>query len=111
MMPFWIFTLGRYIFAQGQLAVPYGQIGTFVIGLVIPLAIGFIIQSKLPRVSKILVRIMKPFSVILIIFIIVFAIVTNLYLFKLFSLEVSPYFSNKCAGTDNKVQSTFSSVF
>lgn len=88
MMPFWIFTLGRYIFAQGQLAVPYGQIGTFVIGLVIPLAIGFIIQSKLPRVSKILVRIMKPFSVILIIFIIVFAIVTNLYLFKLFSLEI-----------------------
>ncbi|XP_014482406.1 PREDICTED: ileal sodium/bile acid cotransporter-like isoform X2 [Dinoponera quadriceps] len=88
MMPLWIFTLGRYIFERGNLTVPYHQIGTFVVGLVIPLAIGFLIQKKLPRVSKILIRIMKPFSVILILFIIVFAIVTNLYLFKLFSLEI-----------------------
>lgn len=88
-MPFWIFTLGRYIFAQGNLTVPYRQISTFVIGLVIPLTIGFFIQKKLPRVSKILIRIMKPFSVILILFIIIFAIVTNLYLFKLFSLKVT----------------------
>ncbi|XP_070154631.1 ileal sodium/bile acid cotransporter-like [Polyergus mexicanus] len=88
MMPFWIFTLGRHIFAQGQLAVPYRQIGTFVIGLVIPLLIGFVIQRKFPRVSKILVRIMKPFSIVLIIFIVIFAITTNLYLFKLFSWEI-----------------------
>jgi sodium/bile acid cotransporter 3/5 len=88
MMPFWIFTLGRYIFEQGDLQVPYRQIGTFVVGLVIPLAIGFFIQKYLPRVSKILVRIMKPFSVILILFIIIFAIVTNLYLFQLFSLKI-----------------------
>ncbi|XP_029675974.1 ileal sodium/bile acid cotransporter-like isoform X2 [Formica exsecta] len=88
MMPFWIFTLGRHIFAQGQLAVPYSQIGTFVIGLVIPLLIGFVIQRKLPRVSKMLVRIMKPFSIVLIIFIVIFAITTNLYLFKLFSWEI-----------------------
>ncbi|XP_018058610.1 PREDICTED: ileal sodium/bile acid cotransporter-like isoform X2 [Atta colombica] len=88
MMPFWVFTLGRYIFAQGKIAVPYQHIGTFVIGLIIPLAIGFIIQKKFPRVSKILVRIMKPFSVILIIFIIIFAIMTNLYIFKLFTWKI-----------------------
>ncbi|EFN78725.1 ileal sodium/bile acid cotransporter isoform X2 [Harpegnathos saltator] len=88
MMPFWIFTLGRYIFAQGNLTVPYRQIGTFVIGLVIPLAVGFFIQKKLPRISKILIRIMKPFSVVLILFIIIFAILTNLYLFQLFSLRI-----------------------
>ncbi|XP_018341225.1 PREDICTED: ileal sodium/bile acid cotransporter-like isoform X3 [Trachymyrmex septentrionalis] len=88
MMPFWVFTLGRYIFAQGKIAVPYQHIGTFVIGLIIPLAIGFIIQKKFPRISKILVRIMKPFSVILIIFVIIFAIMTNLYIFKLFTWEI-----------------------
>lgn len=90
-MPFWIFTLGRYIFAQGNLQVPYSQIGTFVVGLVIPLAIGFFTQKKLPKVSRILIRIMKPFSVILIVFIIIFAIVTNMYLFKLFSWKVTQY--------------------
>ncbi|XP_039302088.1 ileal sodium/bile acid cotransporter isoform X2 [Solenopsis invicta] len=88
MMPFWVFTLGRYIFAQGKIAVPYRHIGTFVVGLIIPLAIGFLIKKKLPRVSKILVRIMKPCSVVLILFIIIFAITTNLYLFKLFSWEI-----------------------
>ncbi|XP_012536492.1 ileal sodium/bile acid cotransporter isoform X2 [Monomorium pharaonis] len=88
MMPFWIFTLGRYIFAQGEIVVPYRHIGTFVVGLIIPLAIGFFIQRKLPRVSRILVRIMKPCSVILIVFIIIFAITTNLYMFKLFSWEI-----------------------
>ncbi|GAB1869336.1 Ileal sodium/bile acid cotransporter [Camponotus japonicus] len=88
MMPFWIFTLGKRIFAQGNLTVPYRQIGTFVIGLIIPLIIGFVIQRKLPKVSKMLVRIMKPFSIILIIFIAIFAILTNLYLFKLFSWKI-----------------------
>lgn len=90
MMPFWIFTLGSYIFAQGKIAVPYRHIGTFMIGLIIPLAIGFFIQKRFPRISKMLVRIMKPFSVILILFIVAFAITTNLYMFKLFSWEVSP---------------------
>ncbi|EZA54356.1 hypothetical protein DMN91_001640 [Ooceraea biroi] len=88
MMPLWIFTLGRHIFAQGKLTVPYRQIGTFVIGLIIPLVIGFFVQKKLPKVSRIMVRIMKPFSIILIAFIVVFAIVTNLYLFKLFSWKI-----------------------
>jgi len=93
MMPLWIFTLGRHIFAQGELVVPYRQIGTFVIGLIIPLVIGFFIQKKLPKVSKILVRIMKPFSIILLVFIVIFAIVTNLYLFKLFSWKVNGIYS------------------
>lgn len=89
MMPFWIFTLGRYIFEQAQVIVPYRQIGTFVIGPVIPLVIGFIIQKRLPKVSKTLIRIMKPISIILILFIVIFAVTTNLYLFKLFSWKVS----------------------
>lgn len=88
MMPFWVFALGRYIFAEAEIAVPYRHIGTLMAGLMIPLAIGFFIQKKFPRVSKILVRIMKPFSVILILFIIIFAITTNLYLFQLFSWEI-----------------------
>jgi sodium/bile acid cotransporter 3/5 len=84
----WIFTLGKHIFDRGNLAMPYSKVAVFAIGLVIPLALGYIIQKKLPRLSRILVRMMKPFSIILIVFIIIFAIVTNLYLFKLFSWKV-----------------------
>ena len=87
-IPIWLFTLGKHIFDRGNLQVPYSKIATYAIGLLIPLAIGFFIQKKMPRFCKIMVRIMKPFSVILIIFIIIFAVVTNLYLFKLFSWKV-----------------------
>lgn len=88
MMPFWVFTLGKYIFEKGKITIPYRHIATFVISLVIPLAIGFFIQRKFPRIAKMLIRIMKPFSVILILFIIIFAITTNLYMFKLFSWKI-----------------------
>lgn len=88
MMPLWIFTLGRVIFDSGNLDVPYTQITTFVVALVIPLGIGFLIQRYLPRFANFMKRILKGFSTLLILFIIVFAIVTNLYLFQLFSWRI-----------------------
>ncbi|XP_063975461.1 P3 protein isoform X2 [Diachasmimorpha longicaudata] len=87
-IPFWIFTLGKHIFDSGNLIVPYKRIAYIAVGLVLPLAIGYFIQKKFPRLSRIMVRIMKPFSVILILFIVVFAIFTNLYLFELFSWQI-----------------------
>lgn len=89
MMPLWIFTLGRTIFNRDALPVPYQRIASFAIGLIVPLFIGILIQRYLPRVAKLLVRILKTCSSLLIIFIIVFAIVTNLYLFQLFTWQVS----------------------
>lgn len=72
-----------------EMPVPYSRIGFSIIALIIPLCIGYCIQHFFPRVSKILVRLLKPLSSCLIIFIIVFATVTNLYLFKIFSWKVS----------------------
>ncbi|PNF19627.1 hypothetical protein B7P43_G01084 [Cryptotermes secundus] len=88
MMPLWIFSLGQVIFQQDRLGVPYSRIAMFAFGLVIPLALGFFIQKYLPRMTKIMVRILKPFSALLILFIIIFAIVTNLYLFELFTWKI-----------------------
>lgn len=87
-MPFWLFTLGRVIFDKGDIPVPYQSISTYVIALIIPLAIGLLIQRFLPRVSNILVKILKPCSTLLILFIVIFAVVTNLYLFELFSWQI-----------------------
>lgn len=88
-MPLWIFSLGAQIFDRGQLSVPYKRIGVVAIGLIVPLIIGLLIQRYLPRLAKLLVRILKTCSSLLIIFIIVFAIATNLYLFELFTWQVS----------------------
>lgn len=89
MMPLWIFTLGKTIFDRGNLTVPYRQISTYAIALVVPLGIGLLIQRYCPRLARLLVRILKSFSSLLILFIVIFAILTNLYLFKLFTWEVS----------------------
>lgn len=89
MMPLWIFTLGTTIFDRGHLTVPYLRIAYMAVGLILPLTIGLLIQRYLPRLAKLLVRILKTFSSLLIIFIIIFAIVTNLYLFELFTWQVS----------------------
>ncbi|XP_043267401.1 ileal sodium/bile acid cotransporter [Venturia canescens] len=87
-MPIWIFSLGKQIFDKGNLVVPYSRIAFLAVGLIIPLSLGYIIQKKMPKLCRVLVRIMKPFSGILILFIVIFAIVTNLYLFKLFSWKI-----------------------
>lgn len=88
MMPLWIFTLGRTIFDREGLAVPYGQISTYAVCLVIPLGIGLLIQRFMPRTRAVLVRILKPLSTLLILFIVIFAIVANLYIFELFSWQI-----------------------
>lgn len=89
MMPFWIFTLGRTIFDRANLGVPYTRITSMAMGLLIPLGIGLLIQRFMPRTAKVLVRILKPVSLVLILFIVIFAIVTNLYIFQLFSWQVT----------------------
>ncbi|XP_044271508.1 ileal sodium/bile acid cotransporter-like isoform X2 [Tribolium madens] len=88
MMPLWLFTLGKVIFDQGDITVPYSQISTYAIALVIPLGIGFLLSRYCKKVATFLVRILKGFSAVLLLFIIVFAIVTNLYLFELFSWQI-----------------------
>lgn len=69
--------------------VPYQHISTYVVALIIPLGIGYLIQRYFKKLGLFLKRILKGFSSLLILFIIIFAIVTNLYLFELFSWRVS----------------------
>jgi len=88
MMPLWILTLGATILREAELGIPYRNIATFAVALIVPLTIGIIIQRTLPKTAKFLVRILKPFAVFLIIYIIIFAVYTNLFLFSIFSWQV-----------------------
>ncbi|XP_062138118.1 ileal sodium/bile acid cotransporter [Drosophila sulfurigaster albostrigata] len=88
-MPFWTFTLGALIFDRAGIKVPYDKIAGYCAGLIIPLFIGLAIQRWWPRLAQILVRLLKPISGGLIIFIVVFAIITNFYIFELFSWQIA----------------------
>lgn len=89
MMPFWIFTLGAVIFDDFNFDVPYATIALFCCSMVVPLCIGMAIQKFLPAVAKVLVRILKPVSIILMLSMITFAIWLDFYIFQLFTWEVS----------------------
>lgn len=96
MIPFWVIFLGKRIFSVGEMPVPYSRIGFSIVALIIPLCIGYCIQRFMPSVSRVMTRILKPLSSCLIIFIIIFATVTNLYLFKIFSWKVSFFYFVCC---------------
>ncbi|XP_072934755.1 ileal sodium/bile acid cotransporter-like isoform X2 [Epargyreus clarus] len=87
-IPLWLFSLGQVVFRNANIVVPYKNISFFVVGLIVPLGIGLAMQRYTPRVSAFMVRILKGFSTTLLIFIIVFAIVTNLYIFQLFTWQI-----------------------
>ncbi|XP_017050804.1 P3 protein [Drosophila ficusphila] len=88
-MPLWVFTLGQLIFERAGIQVPYEKIATYCGCLIVPLLVGLLIQKRLPRLTRILVRLLKPISGCLILFIVVFAIITNYYLFYLFSWQIA----------------------
>ncbi|KAK9876959.1 hypothetical protein WA026_015992 [Henosepilachna vigintioctopunctata] len=88
MMPFWIFTLGKLIFDEAKLNVPYDHIAYSAISLFIPLTIGYLLTRYYKKLAAFLSRILKGLSSLLILFIVIFATVTNLYLFKLFSWQI-----------------------
>ncbi|KAF9418051.1 hypothetical protein HW555_005035 [Spodoptera exigua] len=87
-MPMWLFSLGQVVFRNAQIVVPYTRIATFVIGLLVPLGIGLGMQRWTPKIAAFMVRILKGFSTTLLLFIIIFAIVTNLYIFELFTWQI-----------------------
>ena len=91
MMPAWIFSLGQHLILdddETQIVIPYYKIVIYAFFLVVPLGIGLLTARYLPRVSAFLVRILKPISLFLILFILIFGIWANLYIFRLMNWQV-----------------------
>merc|ERR1719225_1755703 len=91
MMPAWIFSLGQVIFKSDEdrpIIIPYYKICIYAFFLVIPLSIGLLIARYAPRLSKFLVRILKPMALFLILFILIFGVWANLYIFRLMTWPV-----------------------
>jgi len=91
MMPAWIFSLGQVIFHSDEdraIIIPYYKICIYAFCLVIPLSIGLLIARFAPRLSKFLVRILKPLALFLIMFILIFGVWANLYIFRLMTWPV-----------------------
>lgn len=90
MMPAGIFSLGQVVFSTEEvdIVIPYYKICIYAFCLVIPLSIGLLIARFAPRLSAFLVRILKPMSLFLILFILIFGVWANLYIFRLMTWPV-----------------------
>lgn len=81
MMPFWLFTLGRSLFGPLRIRIPFVNILTSLISLIGPLAIGVLIRRYRPNWANFAVRLIRPFTVLMMLFIFTFGIYTNMYMF------------------------------
>ena len=85
MIPFWLFTLGQVFLEGTDIQIPFTNIIISLISILVPVAIGILIQKKRPRVAKIILKLLAPVFVVLILFFFTVGIYANLYMFKLFT--------------------------
>lgn len=88
MMPFWLFTLGSSLFKGPLSKLPFGNIVGSLVSMVVPLGVGLLIQRYLPKTAKFCRKIIAPASIVMILYIVVFATVTNLYMFKILNWRI-----------------------
>ncbi|KAH3778892.1 ileal sodium/bile acid cotransporter-like [Dreissena polymorpha] len=83
MIPLWLFTVGSKMLYHTTLEIPYMSICTSLIGLLIPVAIGMLLQWRKPNWAKYVVKAIRPFMIIFFIFIFTVGVYANLYIFTL----------------------------
>ncbi|OWF37931.1 ileal sodium/bile acid cotransporter-like [Mizuhopecten yessoensis] len=83
-IPLWLFTLGIHVIYRTEtVTIPFVNIFVSLVGLIIPVGIGIIIQKKLPKVAKLLLRLLRGVIVIFFILVFTIGIYANLYIFRL----------------------------
>jgi sodium/bile acid cotransporter 3/5 len=90
MMPFWIFILGKEIITinNAKVNIPYANLAFSLIGMTIPLAIGILIQKRKPNWAEKSKKIIRPFTIILLIIAIGGGLYVNYHLLKLFTWSI-----------------------
>ena len=87
MIPLWLFTVGQLILDEqaSGIRIPFSNIGYTLLGILIPVFIGVLIQRYRPVWSKKIRATLRPVFIFFLIFIFTFGVYTNLYVFQLFS--------------------------
>ncbi|GMT31459.1 hypothetical protein PFISCL1PPCAC_22756 [Pristionchus fissidentatus] len=86
-MPLWLTLLGEEFlvgFSSGStIKVPYAKIGSSLASLVGPLLIGVLIARCKPALAAKARKIMRPFIIFVLVFVVGFGAVSNLYMFRM----------------------------
>lgn len=82
MMPLWIFIMGPYL-TDGDLVIPFGQLIMSLVGLILPIALGMWIRWKWEKAGKLMEKVIVPFTMLTVIFILTAGVYINLFIFQL----------------------------
>lgn len=87
MMPLWLFTLGKTL-VKDTIKIPYTNIMISLVSLIVPVLIGVIIHRWLPKTSRFLRRLVKPASVLFLVYVCTFGMYVNAFMFKLIDWKI-----------------------
>lgn len=81
----WLYSLGiHYIYKEAEsIKIPYENIITSLLGLLIPVGIGILIQKKKPTWAEKILKCVPYLTAIFLIFVFTVGVYANLYIFKL----------------------------
>uniref|UniRef100_T1JMS2 Uncharacterized protein n=1 Tax=Strigamia maritima TaxID=126957 RepID=T1JMS2_STRMM len=86
MMPLWLFTLGRSFF--DDIHIPYFNLFTTLLSLILPVGVGILIRYFKPKWAKLAEKIVRPTTIIILIFFLTIGIYSNLFLLRLFNWQI-----------------------
>ena len=83
MMPFWLFALGRFYMNFNKIKIPYGNIVTGLIAIVVPCGLGILIRKFKPNIAHFIIKTIRPLSYAFIIFVVGFGSLSNIFIYIL----------------------------
>ncbi|KAK8387528.1 hypothetical protein O3P69_018217 [Scylla paramamosain] len=86
-VPLWVLLMGPTIVGDANFVIPYKDIAVLVFSLSMPCALGILIAKFLPRVGKVLGKMLTPLTLFNVIFLFTFGVYANLYVFSLFEVK------------------------
>ncbi|XP_071090658.1 ileal sodium/bile acid cotransporter-like [Haliotis cracherodii] len=85
MVPLWMFTLGQQFHDDKmQINIPYANIIQTLASVILPIFAGILIKYKFQKLAAVIVKILKPVTLVTIVILLTFGIYANLYIFRLF---------------------------
>jgi len=82
MMPFWIFTMSPYL-TDGDIVVPFSQLIISLMSLILPVVLGMWIRWRWPKAGRLMEKVIVPFTLLTVLFILTGGVYVNLFIFEL----------------------------
>ncbi|XP_045103592.1 ileal sodium/bile acid cotransporter-like [Portunus trituberculatus] len=86
-VPLWVLVMGPTIVGDADFIIPYKDIAVLVFSLSMPCAVGILIAKFLPRVGKVIGKLLTPLTLFNVVFLFTFGVYANLYVFSLFEAK------------------------